>query len=52
VTHPGLPFRVDGKPLHDDDFKTDAIMLAKQRDDAFTASLKNLRAWIASLKIE
>jgi hypothetical protein len=51
VTHLGPPFGVDGKPLHDDDFKTDAAMLAKQRDDAFAPSLKKLCAWIASLKI-
>lgn len=52
ITHPSLPDGLYGKPRHDDDFKTDSAKLARRQDDSFNPSLKKLRTWLASLKIE
>ena len=53
ITHPKLPAGIDSKPLHGaDNDRADSVFLTKQSDDSFTPSLRKVRDWIGTLKLE
>jgi hypothetical protein len=53
ITHPKLPSGIDDRPKqHDPDSIADSALLGREPDDAFTPSLRNLREWVGTLKLE
>jgi len=53
ATHPKLPAGIDSKPLHGaDNDLADSAFLTKQPDDSYTPSLRKVREWIGTLKLE
>lgn len=53
ITHPKLPAGIDSKPLHGaDNDLADSAFLKRQPDESFKPSLRKVREWVGTFKLE